>query len=429
MLAILVLAAGLAADGVLTQTTFELARRGEVLASITARCDACAWDTEGREAVTLIIFLDGRYSQHLPLVRTGRAEYRVMLGAADAGRHTIRVEIDPDASGRELRQDGVASIERVTIAPVFEGEAEHAAVSLAPFVYARPNTVGRFTDVPVFMWYETERTPRGRRYRYSIIFTNEDGGTPADRLMATWGRTTDIEYIYSVELDRDGALIADDYQGPEHEILQFRGRREGRHPLLWVSTDNNMVRDEGTTVIRYAAAPVAFDLPDVARETVMDAHPWLYSVMSQELAREHKIVATAPPGTGAIPDPRRFVYVEACAEMGDAALAFAILVGDAWVPSDRGVREYRITRNGCFRAAVPLQPGTTSRDVRALRVQAFEKPSSSGSTATPSGVVRLARVSRVFMLDEHYIPGDPLLRWEGPATLVAGGAPLEVPIK
>ena len=30
-------------------------------------------------------------------------------------------------------------------------------------------------------------------------------------------------------------------QGPEHKILPFKGRREGRHPLLWVVTENNMV--------------------------------------------------------------------------------------------------------------------------------------------------------------------------------------------
>ena len=93
-------------------------------------------------------------------------------------------------------------------------------MSLAPFVYARPDTVGRFTDVPVFMWYEVEPTTRGERaIATRVIFTNEDGGTPTDRLMATWGRTTDIEYVYSVEVDRAGAIVAEDMQGPKHEIL------------------------------------------------------------------------------------------------------------------------------------------------------------------------------------------------------------------
>ena len=41
-------------------------------ATIAATCDRCAWDIEGREAVMLRVLLDGRYSSHLPLVRTGR---------------------------------------------------------------------------------------------------------------------------------------------------------------------------------------------------------------------------------------------------------------------------------------------------------------------------------------------------------------------
>ena len=97
----------------------------------------------------------------------------------------------------------------------------------------RPNTVGRFSDVPVFAWYEREPTARGVRYRYSVIFTNEDGGTPADRLMATWGRTTDIEYLYSVEIDATADIVAEDYQGPDHEMLRVQGpaRRESSAAL------------------------------------------------------------------------------------------------------------------------------------------------------------------------------------------------------
>ena len=43
-------------------------------------------------------------------------------------------------------------------------------------------------------------------YRYSVIFSNEDGGTQTDRLMATWGRTTDIEFVYGVEVDGSGRI-------------------------------------------------------------------------------------------------------------------------------------------------------------------------------------------------------------------------------
>ena len=81
------------------------------------------------------------------------------------------------------------------------------------------------------MWYEVVPIPQGRQFRYSVIFTNEDGGTATDRLMATWGRTTDIEYVYGARSTRQGKIVAEEFQGPGHEVPAFRGRHEGRHPL------------------------------------------------------------------------------------------------------------------------------------------------------------------------------------------------------
>ena len=409
-------------------TTFELTTPAEVLATITARCDACAWNVPGREAVTLRIALDDRYVAHLPLVRQGVAQYRVLIGRAAAGHHTVRVDTDLDLTAAELRRDAAARVEGARVAPVAAGDAEQTAISLAPFLYARPNTIGRFTDLPVFMWYERESTLRGTRYRYSVVFTNEDGGTPADRLMATWGRTTDIEYVYGVEVDGSGRILTDEIQGPDHEILPFSGTRESRHPLLWVSTDNNMVRDTGATRVRYAPAPVAFELKGISREAVMDANPWLYELAAQELAREGKIVDDGPPGRGTIPDPRRFVYVEACGEVGDAAVALEVRADDTWLPSDRGVPEYKIARDGCFRAAIPVPASVRSGSLRALRIAAYRRPRQGEDAIATQSTVRVDRVNTVFMLDEHHRPGPPLFRWQGPAMIPAGGPPLEIPI-
>jgi hypothetical protein len=409
-------------------TKVQITTRAVLIATIDARCDRCAWDVEGREAVTLTIALNGRYAQHLPLVRSGRAEYKVLVGTVDPGTHSVRLTVDRESTARELRTDAAVSAKIIHLQTILEGDLQYEALSLAPFLYARPNAIGRFTDVPVFMWYEREPTPRGVRYRYSAIFTNEDGGTPADRLMATWGRTTDIEYVYSVEVDAAGKILADDIQGPDHEILRFSGAREGRHPLLWVSTDNNMVLPAGSTRMRYAPAPVAFPLEGVSREAVMDANPWLYAVAAKELAREGKIIDSVPPGKGAIPDPRHFVYVEGCGEVGHAALAFEVGVGDRWLPSDRGVPQYRITRDGCFRAAVPVPSGTGSGDLRALRVLTHARPPRNGEASSTPEPVRLDRINTVFMLDDDHRPGRSLLRWAGPARIVVG-TPLEIIIQ
>jgi hypothetical protein len=416
------LVVGLLPATAFAQTTFRVTTPVEAVARVTVRCERCAWDIEGREAVMLRVRLDDRYVQHLPVSRSGVADYSILIGAVAPGEHTLTVGEDAELTPRDLR--GGAVVERVAVHQTDATRPEHRPLSLAPFVYARPDTVGRFTDVPLFMWYEIEPTARGTRYRYSVIFSNEDGGTPADRLMATWGRTTDIEYLYSVEVDAAGAILEEDMQGPKHEVLPYRGRREVRHPLLWVSTENNMVLDSGTTSVRYAPEPVAVSLENVSREVVMDANPWLYEVMSKELKREGKIVAAAPPGNGTIPDPRRYAYIEGCGTAGDAAVALAIRVAGEWIASDRGIEAYRITRDGCFRAAVPLPAATDARGIDAVRVQAFAREGK-----PPMAEARLTRINTVFMLNDRFIPGKPLLHWTGSATLRAGGPPFEIVIK
>jgi hypothetical protein len=405
-----------------SDTAFTADGTGEVVARVTVDCDACAWDTTGTEAVVLAITLDDRAPVHLPVVRPGEAEYRILLGRIGRGRHTATVRVDPDLTSVSLRAPGSASF-AIEVDQIATDSAAHQAISLAPYVYARPDTVGKFTDVPLLMWYEFEPTDRGTRYRYSVIFSNEDGGTPADRLMATWGRTTDIEYLYSVEVDANGSILSEDMQGPKHEILPFKGTREGGHPLLWVSTENNMVLDQGKTSVRYAPAPTLVTLENVSREVVMDSNPWTYEVMAKELSREGKIVADAPPGQGAIPDLRRFVFLEGCGEAGSNAITASANVAGAWHSSDRGVAEYRIVRDGCFRAAIPL-PGTAGvGDVSSIRFQAHARKDRAAGTS------RITRLNRVFSLDEQFAPGPSVMQWEGSASLTPGGKPLDIPVR
>jgi hypothetical protein len=408
------------ADRRLPVTQFESAGAAEVMARVTVQCDSCAWDAEGREGATLALTLNDRSPIHLPIVRTGTADYEVALGSVEAGAHALRVEVDTALTARDLRSPQAVRVQKVALEQHTAADPAYVARSLAPILYARPNTVGRFTDVPVFMWYEIEPAGIATRYRYSVVFTNEDGGTPTDRLMATWGRTTDIEYIYSVVVDAGGKILADDYQGPDHVTTPFRGQREGRHPLLWVSTQNNMVRDAGETRVRHAPVAHAFPLRNVSREAVMDANPWLYDVMARELAREGKIVPDAPPGKDIIPDPRRFVYIESCGEVGTSALAFSVRAGDDWIPSDRGVREYRIVRDGCARAAVPMPARLTLSDVKAVRVHAYERAPRKDAPAPKPTPVRLTRINSVFMLDDAYSPRPSVFQWEGSQRIAPG---------
>ncbi|HXI28882.1 MAG TPA: hypothetical protein VNG89_10670, partial [Vicinamibacterales bacterium] len=317
----LVAAAAAAPPADAYEQTFELPASGEVVATVHAGCAGCAWGAEGREAAALRLSVDGVYSQHLLLARGETpTDYRVTLGTLPAGRHRLSIERDSALSAKGA---GAATVSVDALQPIADRD-EALAQSMAPILFARANTVGRFTDLPILMWYEVVPTGRGRQFRYSVIFTNEDGGTATDRLMATWGRTTDIEFVYLVEIDRGGRIVAEQFQGPGHEVPPFTGRHDARHPLLWVSTDNNMVSEAGPPTPRFAPAPERFDLTNVSREVVMDRHPWSYAVAAQEMRREGKIVDTAQPGSGRIPDLRRFAFVEACADLENAGVVFSV---------------------------------------------------------------------------------------------------------
>lgn len=432
LLAFVLTAAARASEGPLpVDQAFKASAAGEGVAVIHASCDPCDWGREGREAAAVRVLVDGKYSQHVLLARGSEdADYHVTLGRLDAGEHQIRIEAD---AANSAKQAGQASISRVDIVVITPAGDDFVAQSMAPVLYARPNTVGKFTDLPVFMWYEIVPAPQGRQFRYSVIFTNEDGGTATDRLMATWGRTTDVEFVYGVTLDRAGKIVAEEFQGPRHEVPPFHGRHEGAHPLLWVSTDNNMVSESGPAEIRYAPAPQRFDLTNASREIVMDDHPWIYTVAAKEMARERKLVETAAAGSGHIPDPRMFVYVEACTELQNAAVAFSVhATNDSgvarWFDADRGLPEFRIVRTGCFRGAVPLPPGASEPD--AVRFKAYPAPppreGEAASKDRPS--VTLTRVNRVFVVNDQYEPRPSILSWTGSVPLAVEGDWYEVRI-
>ena len=432
MIAFLVLAAAL------WDRPFIVDRPGEVTASVAARCGGCSWASPAKTAAVLILEVDGRYSQHLNVTRGERpADYPVRLGRLAAGTHRLGIRLDRGWTPRAVRE---VSIPDVRTASIAEDAPEYRALAFAPVLHPRPNELGRFTDVPLVMWYETDGTPRGTRLRYSVIFSNEDGGTPADRLLATWGRLTDIEYVLGIEFDREGRVLEATYQAKDHKIVPYRSLVPGRHPPLWVVTDNNMVSDRGETRPVYAPVPVPFDLATTSREAVMDAQPWTYQVSSQEAQREGRVDESPRPGSHRILDPRRYVYVEACAATRDATLTFGVAVdgrdGLRWSESDAGQGEYRIIRqtsefpNGCFRGAAALPADAGEATLRALRFRAYTRRTREGEPPIPPGTAAASvlRVNKVFRLGPDFLPGPSLFEWKGALPLVVDGPAGEIDV-
>jgi hypothetical protein len=402
---------------------FELAQPSEVVAVVTAACERCAWGRKGREAAALTLAVDGRYSQHLLLVQGQAAsEYRVALGALAPGAHRLTLTVDREASAGGVRR---VSVDKVEILATPVGTGEHAALAHAPLIAASP--VERFTRVPLLLWYESERTPRGTRIRYSAVLSG--ASSPPDRLMAGSGRVSEIVPVYTVDLDASGAVLAE--EAPQQAPGRFSGTHEGSHPLLELTTPGAETRASGAVRERYAPAPFAFGFLGASREAVMDAHPWTYRVMIQEAGRTGLLVADARQGSGRIPDPRRFAYVEACGELPGASLSVEVGVSARggrvrWRASDSGGPEFRIERSGCFRAAVALGSPAEVASIEALRFRAFARPGEAATAST--GVARLTGVNRLFVLRSDGAPGPNLLSWSGDTTLRPGDAPFTLEV-
>ena len=127
---------------------FELDTPGEVIAEITASAPSTSWERSGAEAAVATVYVDGRYNQDLILFQGSQPwTYRVFLGPLEAGIHGLRVEQNSrwSAPGAGLRVDEIRARVVAADAPGYR------ALAHAPILYARADTLGRFSDVPLLI--------------------------------------------------------------------------------------------------------------------------------------------------------------------------------------------------------------------------------------------------------------------------------------
>jgi hypothetical protein len=414
MLLTAIMAASLFSGSVSAQSLLEKKVRVEIeaegLLDLTATAPHTSWAEAGSEAAVATVFVDGRYNQDIFLFAGAQAfTYQVLLGHFQPGEHALRVDFNRKRSAAKAAS---IEIQAAKISVVDRASPEYQALSLAPIVYARPNTIGRFSDIPLLMWYETERSGQLTTFRYSVIFTNEDGGTQTSALMARWGRTTDIEWIYEVQIDGQRKVQSATFQGVEHKTLNFKGKEENGHPALYVVSDNNNVSDHGESEMRFASRPIPFDLSHSSREEIMDRHPWIYQLMAAELQREGKI-SEASRGGNQMADPRHYLYLDAASELSGTALSFAVKLrgNPKWYESDLGINYYKIDRSGYFRTTVRLPVGTRLDQIEriAVRCDAAGNPRSGDDIKKLSAAeCGLSAVNKAFMLDPSFKPGPSL---------------------
>ncbi len=407
----------------LAEKSFDVTEESEASLDLTASVPGASWREKGREAAAVTIYLDDRYHQDLFLYNgPQRTLYQVSLGRLLPGTHKVRVELNRSQTAAGIQN---AVVHLAEIKTIGKSHPELAALAHAPILYARPDTIGRFSDIPLLMYVETERGQETTLFRYTVIFSNEDGGTQTAALMARWGRTTDIEWVIETTVDAQGKVQKSVFQGANHVTTPFQGKYEGNHPILLTATVNNNFADKGDAKLRFALRPILVDLSAQSREEVMDRYPWIYRIMADEMIREGKITAERTLGAR-IADLRQYLYIDAAsAQRGGAGLSFAVkLKGNSqWFTSDLGINYHKIDRSGYFRTTVRLPGNISLRSIDriAVRCDLINSPRNDAENAKAAAAgCDLQSVNKAFLLDTSYQPASPLLFENRPVKLQFG---------
>jgi hypothetical protein len=404
-------------------------KSGEAVVDLDVTAPGTDWATAGAESAVVSISVDGRYVTDLVASGDQRLHRQLALGRLHAGRHQVRLHFAAErsaAASTSVRLDGL----RVSTYP--PNSPEYLVLRYAPVVYGRSLAAlgspyqNATTDTPLIAWHETRPAAAAGHQvlTYSVIWSNEDGGTNSPALMARWGRTTDIEWIYSVEVDENGNRVAgsDTYQAPNHQTLQFSGRYEDDHALLETCTSNNNMCDVVDDPMRFFLSTLQTLPAGKAREYLMDTNPWTYQIMAKEMLREGQIEPASPTTalTPNVSDQRDYLYAVV------KKATQAANTGPSWVGVSLGVRlvsgqavylsnhvdpTWSIQRDDPAATTVELPAGTTADDIAEVSVHRVVVGADTGAAVHVTGI------QRGFLLDPDYLPQASFLSWSGDAVL------------
>jgi hypothetical protein len=402
------------ADGSVPEAEFEAPEACEAFAAIKLSAPGYSW-AKGRWRSPLVVLLDGKKrASVIPFMGEEAAEHKLFLGPVGAGSHIVSVA-DPS------KREGRAVVESLSAGVLCPGEEGYERLRRAPVLLGRQDNES--SDAPLMMWVVENETKSGRILEYTVVFSNEDGGTKTAELMARYGRTVDIEYIYRAKLDPEGRLEAETFQGPSHKELPFRGRKIGDHPVLRTCSFNNMVCDDGDSSFVFMNYPAEFDA-DGVRERMLDREPWINRVAFEELVREGKLTKSTPdPERIKIDDPRLYALmdIEVDLPLGGPGIEVSLKTtrGGEWRSASQGVEDMRFKGSGKARLGVLIPEGSGPDDIEAVKLEAIGV---SGSRAT------ILSLGPITFLNADFMPVKKEIPWKRKQAIVAGSAPIVVSI-
>jgi len=370
------------------------------------------WEDPRNPAALLEIAVDERLASHL-VTFMGRVNgghvYSIHLGFLNAGQHELTLQ-RADSSNAAIK------LHNVRLDIYYANHPFYPVLAHAPIIFGR-NPDMRYSDVPLLLAYEKSDLNSGHELKYTVFFSNENGGTPPPGLLHLWGRYTDIEWAYRVELAANGKRFRASFQGKDHHELPYFGSFENAQPALQVATLNNMFSDSLTTKLRFALPPFFAIPPDGLRESVMLEAPWTWRVSAKEARREQRL-NPQPADSTRIADLQRYLYIQFLAEpemSGTKAGGYFIARyknNPNEYASNLGSSRLiiRSDQKIARQTALPLPADLTLDDLQCLE---FVADASGGS-------VVLKNVVRLFSLDENDLPREWNLSWRDSIRLTSG---------
>ncbi len=322
--------------------------------------------------------------------------------ASDAYSLTLSVEAPPAQGGLSQPAPGTGS-QLVLLASELEvvapGNPQYLAYAYAPVMYGRSTSA--LHDVPLLAYTSVSPVAGGAtKLTYVIVWSHEDAGTGFLPFLewGTWGRMTDIENAISFTVEPNGTVSGAQYlsggepsvgfpdsQTALREVDQpFSGAWWGHHPVLRDATGNNDSSDKGTTPFRFQLAPVAAPAAGQTRDAVMDANPFTYQVMADEVARWYGDTSTNANS----PEPgqaEQYAIVDLNTTgkgVSSVAVDLQLSGSTSWYRSDFGWG-YPLVSTGHVRTVVKLPANWAASRITGVQV-AVEPPSAAGRVTVRS---------------------------------------------
>jgi len=391
---------------------FDAAVPGEAFLLVEMMSPDTSWKSRASKSVVLSTSLDGQRGADIVLFGGPEfIEYSALLGNVSEGEHGVELKFD---AGRSPAPDAVVMVREVRV-KVVASQGGCGVNELSPVLWLGEG--GAVNDIPL-LFFAYERGDGRRTLEYQVIFSNEDGGTgraPA-KLSVEYGRTTDIEWMYIADCDTgSGKITRGIFQGAGHATTDFSGERFGTHPVLRVATSNGNFSDRGRGEIMVSPAPLLVNMPGLPREALMDAFPWTYRIMTEEMFSEWKAAKPGDPDSPLLSDARNYVYIDfhAMNHTGRKSLAFEVKLrgGKRWYTSNPDEKNILVDVEGLIggagykRTNVELPPGARQRHVEAIRIM-----------GTPDVDYTIYSLS-AFMLGKDYAPLPPFIKHDAEIRL------------